>query len=246
MRMFIVRHGESLGNIHESAYADRQDHNVPETQWGYEQMVGAGKHIDQYYEDRPELAGRKLRVWHSPMLRTVQSTEGLLQGLSPDRIESVREDYLLREQDFGLFSDITSKEEQARLFPIESTKYERCREKQGKCYARPPGGENRLDVAQRTRIFKDTMMRDLERGQEDIVIVAHGVTNRALEMDFLHKGVKWFEDSPNPGNADITLIEGDRERGYTATRIYEGKTRPKTMPKDYKSAPYGESIVLGG
>lgn len=241
MRMFLIRHGESLGNIDEHAYAERQDHNVPLTEFGYEQAQAAGATLKAYYDERPELAGKKLRVWHSPFKRAVQTKDGILQGLGMDRVESMREDYLLREQDFGLFSDIFDRKEQEEKFPEESKKYTRSRELNGKFYARPPMGESRADVAQRTRLFKETLMRDVRAGHEDIVIVSHGVTTRALEMDFLHRGVQWFEDSPNPGNCDITLIEGDREHGYTATRIYQGKERTPSLPKRYKTAPYGES-----
>ena len=105
-------------------------------------------------------------------------------------------------------------------------------------------GESRMDVAIRTRLFKETMMRDVERGQEDVVVISHGVTNRALQMDFLHLGVEWFDKEPNPGNCDITLIEDDRDKGYTATKIYEGKTRPASLPKDYKTAAYVRGAAI--
>lgn len=242
MRIFLVRHGESLGNVDQRAYAERMDHNVPLTEFGYEQAVDAGKAIKKYYDSHPELAGKKARIWHSPFKRTVQTKDGLIKGLAAERVESVREDFLLREQDFGLFSDIFDRKEQEEKFPEESAKYNRCRELNGKFYARPPMGESRADVAQRTRLFKGTLMRDVEHGTQDVIIVAHGVTNRAFEMDFLHKDVEWFEKSPNPGNCDITLIEGDREKGYTATCIYKGKERPATLPANYKTTAYGEAI----
>jgi len=244
MRIFLVRHGESLGNVDEHAYAERQDHNVPLTEFGYEQAVGAGQAIKEYYDSHPDLVDKKIRLWHSPFKRTTQTKDGLLQGLGDERVGSVREDYLLREQDFGLFSDIFDRKEQEEKFPEESAKYTKCRDLNGKFYARPPMGESRADVAQRTRLFKETVMRDAKQGNEDIVIVAHGVTNRAFEMYFLHKGVEWFEKSPNPGNCDIILIEGDREKGYTATCIYKGKERPPMLPKNYKATPYGEAAQI--
>jgi len=244
MRIFLIRHGESLGNVDKTAYARLQDHNVPLTQWGYEQATEAGNAIKEYYDSKPELKDNKIRIWYSPFLRTTQTKGGLLQGLGSERVESVREDYLLREQDFGLFSDTPDREEQQKKFPDEYAKFSACMSKAGKFYARPPMGESRADVAQRTRVFKDTVMRDVKGGQEDMVIVAHGVTNRAFEMDFLHKGVQWFEDSPNPGNCDITLIEGDRDKGYTATCIYKGKERSPSLPSDYKTSAYESGLSL--
>lgn len=246
MRIFLVRHGESLGNVDENAYAERQDHNVPLTQWGFEQGLDAGKFIKDYYESRPELADKKIRMWYSPFVRTQQTKDAILQGMGEQhRVDSVRENYLLREQDFGLFSDIVDRKEQEEKFPEESKKYTTCRKLNGKFYARPPMGESRADVTMRVSKFKDTVMRDKNRGVEDVIIVAHGVTNRAFQMDFKHETVEWFEKSPNPGNCDIVLIEGDHDTGYTATKIYEGKSRPPSLPKDYKAAAYGEAVHLG-
>lgn len=240
MRMFLIRHGESLGNVDKRAYKERRDHNVPLTKWGHEQAVEAGRFLEEYYANQPELADRKIRVWHSPYVRTTQTKDGILQSLSDDRIESVCEDYLLREQEFGLFSEYPDREMQEKLFPEECARYYTDWEKKGKFYASPPEGESPADVAMRTRIFNGTLMRDMEQGQEDLIVVSHGVTTRTLEMNFLHKEVDWFEKSPNPGNCDIILIEGDRENGYTATRVFEGKLRPAHLPKDHKATPHGE------
>lgn len=239
MRIFLIRHGESLGNVDPSVYKKLDDHNVPLTEWGYEQAVEAEKFIRQYLESQEEIKDVKLRVWHSPFKRTKQTKNGFVQGLGP-HCETVREDYLLREQDFGLFSDIHDEEEQRKLYPVEFEKWDRMRNQtHGKVYARAPGGESRADVAQRVRIFEGTMMRDKDHGIDNVAIIAHGVTNRAFEMDFLHKGIGWLENEPNPGNCDIVLIEGDGKKGYTAKKIYEGKLRPSSMPADYKATAYG-------
>ena len=48
MRIFLVRHGESLGNINEQAYRQFGDHNVPLTQWGYQQALVAGRALADY------------------------------------------------------------------------------------------------------------------------------------------------------------------------------------------------------
>lgn len=220
MRIFLIRHGESLGNIDETAYARLGDHNVPLTALGHAQALAAGQFINGYYASRPELAGRKVRVWYSPFARTCQTQEGVVQGMGPDLVRDMREDYLLIEQNFGIFSHITDPAERATLYPREHAMYEMNRAAQGKFYAVPPLGESRLQVTMRTRLFKETLMRDLAKGIADVVIVAHGVTVRSFEMDFLHLGVKWFEDSPNPGNGDITLIESRPEGGYASSRVF--------------------------
>ena len=106
MRLFLVRHGESLGNLNEQAYRQFGDHNVPLTQWGHRQAVEAGRAIASYLKALPRADFGKLQIWYSPFLRTRQSKDALLTALPESFIGEIREDYLLREQDFGLFTEI--------------------------------------------------------------------------------------------------------------------------------------------
>lgn len=225
MRIFLVRHGESLGNLDERAYRQFGDHNVPLTQWGYRQAAEAGAVIAAYLAGTNEPGRRKPEIWYSPFLRTRQSKDALLEALPNKFIGDVREDYLLREQDFGLFTEIYDHAEQKQKFPDEFEKWARLRSNNGKFYARPPDGESRADVAQRMRLFLQTIMHEARHGHDTILIVGHGVTNRAFEMNFLQHPVDWFERSSNPGNADITLIEGTRETGYTSTLLHQANDR---------------------
>lgn len=225
MRIFLVRHGESLGNIDEQAYQQFGDHNVPLTEWGYRQVLEAGQAIAAYLKGLPGAELRKLSVWYSPFLRTRQSKDALLEVLPAELIGEIREDYLLREQDFGLFTEIYDHAEQKRKFPDEFEKWARLRNNSGKFYARPPDGESRADVAQRVRLFLQTIMHDAENGKNNVIIVGHGVTNRAFEMNFLHYPVDWFERSDNPGNADVTLIEGRHSEDYRSILLHKATDR---------------------
>ncbi|MGO7424618.1 phosphoglycerate mutase family protein, partial [Rhizobium ruizarguesonis] len=106
MRLFLVRHGESLGNINEQAYRQFGDHNVPLTQWGHRQALEAGGVIASCLKALPSAGFGKLQIWYSPFLRTRQSKDALLEALPESVVGDIREDYLLREQDFGLFTEI--------------------------------------------------------------------------------------------------------------------------------------------
>ncbi len=241
MRIFLVRHGESLGNIDDRAYRQFGDHNVPLTEWGYRQVLEAGQAICTYLKGLPSAELRKLSVWYSPFLRTRQSRDALLEVLPADLIGDVREDYLLREQDFGLFTEIYDHAEQKRKFPDEFEKWARLRNDNGKFYARPPDGESRADVAQRVRLFLQTVMHDAENGKNNVIIVGHGVTNRAFEMNFLHHPVEWFEQSNNPGNADVTLIEGRSSQGYRSMLLHKSVDRVKGQ--DELRDAYGSELT---
>ena len=223
MRIFLVRHGESLGNLDERAYGQFGDHNVPLTRWGHRQAIGAAEAIASHLKTLADVP--QLQIWYSPFLRTRQTKDALVSVLSPNLIGKVREDYLLREQDFGLFTEIYDHAERRQKFPDEFEKWARLRNNSGKFYARPPDGESRADVAQRLRLFLQTVIDDVSDGGNDIVIVGHGVTNRAFEMNFLRHAVDWFERSDNPGNSDVTLIEGTRLKGYSSILLHKATDR---------------------
>jgi 2,3-bisphosphoglycerate-dependent phosphoglycerate mutase len=243
MRIFLVRHGESLGNIDEKAYGQFGDHNVPLTQWGYRQVLDAGRTIAAYFEGAPRPGFQKLRIWYSPFLRTRQSKDALLETLPGRLVGEIREDYLLREQDFGLFTEIYDHAEQRQKFPEEFEKWARLRNNSGKFYARPPDGESRADVAQRVRLFLQTVMREASNGHDNVVIVGHGVTNRAVEMNVMHRSVDWFERSENPGNADVTLIESTRSEAYTSVQLHQAADRKEGEDDELREA-YGADVTM--
>ncbi len=241
MRIFLVRHGESLGNLDERAYGQFGDHNVPLTRWGHRQAIGAAEAIASHLETLAD--ARQLQIWYSPFLRTRQTKDALLEVLPADLIGKVREDYLLREQDFGLFTEIYDHAERKQKFPDEFDKWARLRNNSGKFYARPPDGESRADVAQRMRLFLQTSLHDIRDSDDTVIIVGHGVTNRAFEMNFLQQPVDWFERSYNPGNADVTLIEGSYTAGYASVLLHHAADRQAGEENDMREA-YGAQITL--
>jgi 2,3-bisphosphoglycerate-dependent phosphoglycerate mutase len=243
MRIFLVRHGESLGNLNEQAYGQFGDHNVPLTLWGHRQALAAGRAIASHLEGVPRAGFQKLRIWYSPFLRTRQSKDALLEALPAESVGHISEDYLLREQDFGLFTEIYDRAEQRQKFPDEFDKWARLRSNSGKFYARPPDGESRADVAQRVRLFLQTLMHDAGNGNDNIIIVGHGVTNRAFEMNFLQHPVEWFERSDNPGNSDVTLIEGTHAHGYTSTLLHQAADRSAAEANTLREA-YGAAVTM--
>ncbi|OBZ95943.1 phosphoglycerate mutase [Pararhizobium polonicum] len=242
MRIFLVRHGESLGNLDERAYRQFGDHNVPLTQWGQRQMTAAGHTIAAYLDALPRPEVRPVKVWYSPYLRTRQSKDALLDALPPGIVGAVREDYLLREQDFGLFTEIYDQAEQKQKFPDEFERWARLRNNSGKFYARPPDGESRADVAQRVRLFLQTVMQEPDSSEDTLVIVGHGVTNRAFEMNVLHHSVDWFERSNNPGNADVIVIEGTLLAGFTTTLLHQAADRQPGQESQLRDA-YGAEVT---
>jgi 2,3-bisphosphoglycerate-dependent phosphoglycerate mutase len=215
MRILLVRHGESLGNIDPTIHASVADHSVPLSERGADQAREAGRRIAAHYEAlfAPDDEHRHVRLWVSPYTRTRQTADAL-QEHAGKYITDRKEHILLCEQQFGLFDGIPNTELPER-YPSEYAYYEMLCRFGGKFWARLPQGESRFDVAKRIHQAFGTFHRDAEHhGVHDIIVICHGVTLRAFVMMWCHLSPEWFEAEPNPANAAIRLIDRGADRGY--------------------------------
>jgi 2,3-bisphosphoglycerate-dependent phosphoglycerate mutase len=215
MRLFLVRHGESLGNVDRSVHARMADHAIPLSEKGKEQARHAGGELARHFSERFGRvdAAPRLRLWTSPYARTRETADGLQLG-APGWLTDRREHVLLCEQQFGLFDGIPEEELPIR-FPNEQAHYAKQEQFHGRFWARMPLGESRFDVATRVHQAFGTFLRDRDRnGIENIVVVCHGVTLRAITMMWCHRTPEWFDAEPNPQNCAIRLIEDGDDRGY--------------------------------
>ncbi|MFI6516791.1 histidine phosphatase family protein [Spirillospora sp. NPDC050679] len=164
----LTRHGESTGNVayrashgrgaEESGIAER-DADVPLSERGREQAAALGRRLARLPEDeRPTL------VLASPFLRT-QDTAVIALGQLPYRLE-VHTDERLRDRDQGVLEGLTHVGVQRR-FPEEWERKQRI----GKFYYRPPGGESWTDLALRLRSLYRDVQADAPGGR--VLVVAH-------------------------------------------------------------------------
>lgn len=243
MRLLIVRHGESIANIHKDlgvkpGYEEMRDEIVPLTRWGYEQAVQTGRALRERYQHDPAYAGRSLRIIHSPYLRTRQTMQGILEGFGDAaKVESISMDARVREQEFGLFDCISDPAVAIAKWPEEYAAFRAAR-KVDKYNAKAPGGESRADVVERVKPFLQEVLAAEQEGV-DVLIVGHGLLNRALEMQLGGHDADWLRRSLNPKNCTVRALEGSPETGFAVETISEGKQRPEHLPKEYKTEPYG-------
>lgn len=101
-RIILIRHGESEGNVDESAYTRIPDSKICLTEKGWKQAVKCGKNIRQLIES-DQNDDWKVYFYVSPYKRTLQTLRGIGTAFERDRIAGVREEPRLREQDFGEF-----------------------------------------------------------------------------------------------------------------------------------------------
>ncbi len=220
MRILLVRHGESLGNVDPMIHATTADHAVPLSERGKQQARQAGARLAKHLEEQLQGDRPHIRLWVSPYQRTRQTADAVMETAGSwitDRVEHV----LLCEQQFGLFDGVPEAELPER-FPREFGYYDMQCRFGGKFWARMPQGESRFDVAKRIHQAFGTFHRDsLEHGIHDIIVICHGVTLRAFVMMWCHLSPEWFEAEPNPSNCAIRWIDGGADQGY----VFDGFAR---------------------
>jgi 2,3-bisphosphoglycerate-dependent phosphoglycerate mutase len=172
-RLWLVRHGQSQGNVARDAAdeagaheidIDMRDVDVPLSDLGLKQAEAAGRWFASLPRDeRPEI------ILASPYIRAKQTAEiickqGALTGGPARTIIDER----LREREFGIFDRLTTIGIRER-FPEEAAH----RRRLGKFYHRPPGGESWADVILRLRSMLNTI--NLQYCDKRIVVVCHQV-----------------------------------------------------------------------
>lgn len=217
MKIFLIRHGESILNTNENFRLKIPDHKVYLTERGKNQAAEAAKFLVNYLS-KNNIFLNNARMWVSPYTRTRQTAKIFNEYLNVE----YREDIRLIEQKFGVFDSVPY-EDWPQLAPVEFELYQRYCNYEGQYYAPIKLGESRHDVALRVKPFFGTIQRDFEKhGIDTLFIVSHGVTNRAFICEWMHHTPEWFEQEKNPANCSIRYIDDNRiDHGY----IFQGFDR---------------------
>jgi broad specificity phosphatase PhoE len=209
--LVIVRHGESQRNVGKQAAqaagrleygGDVRDMDVALTTCGVRQAEATGEFLSQKF--------RFDRVFVSPYLRTAQTAQLMMKHFKHTAESTIEE--RIREKEFGILDGLTKKGIHEK-YPDE----ERRRERDGKYYYRPPGGESYPDVALRVHSFIGTLVRECAR--QSVLLVCHSVIvlafrrllerltekellaiDRDPEQDVCNCSVTWYEFDPRAGN----------------------------------------------
>lgn len=172
-RLWIVRHGESAGNVaRDQAHAagrarieiEDRDVDVALSGLGEAQSLALGG----WFSAMPPTA-RPDVVLASPYARARATARliGEAHGFAPDAVQPTA-DERLREREFGILDRLTSAGIR-ELHPDQAA----FRQQLGKFYHRPPGGESWADVILRLRSALDTI--SLHYAGRRVLIVGHQV-----------------------------------------------------------------------
>ncbi len=224
MRIFLIRHGESMQNTGENFDIKLPDHKVYLTEEGKKQADSAGKFLKDFVLEK-DIDISNATLWVSPFTRTRQTAQIINSYLN---IKDVKEDITLIEQRYGLFSD-NPIEECRKRFPEQFELYDRYYQNDGKFYAKLPQGESPFDVALRMKQFIETIFRDLNEGKDTLFIVSHGTTIRAFLLNWFHYSPEWFNAEPNMKNCAIRYIEKNNGISTDNNYIYDGDKVKKLL-----------------
>mmetsp|Transcript_31522 Transcript_31522/g.61718 ORF Transcript_31522/g.61718 Transcript_31522/m.61718 type:complete len:399 (-) Transcript_31522:167-1363(-) len=221
-RIWLIRHGESLGNVNPSVYKQMPDHKIPLTERGLDMARTAGDELaatfSSTFEDPSQMG--HCRMWVSPFQRTRQTAKAILESPAGEWVSDVKESPFLVEQDWGLFEG-TGIDDASEHYPDEWKRLQKLRDHQGKFWARMPMGESCFDVCTRVSNFFSTTARDRSPkwfkgrpGIDNIIVVSHGVTIRSFIMMWCNFSPEWFEVNVNPPNCSVLHIEDSVLKGY--------------------------------
>ena len=234
-RLWIVRHGESAGNVaRDAAQAARlpridighRDVDVPLSDLGATQSDALGR----WFAAMPANA-RPDVLLVSPYLRARQTAERIIGagGLAPDA-SSPTADERLREKEFGILDRLTR-------YGIEEEHPQQAelRKIMGKFYHRPPGGESWCDVILRLRSALDTI--SLHHGGRRVLVVGHQVVVLCMrylleEMD--EDGILAVDRQGDVANCAVT------EYAYDPQEKPDGMTLHRfnfTAPMEQEGTP---------
>lgn len=210
MKIFLIRHGESVNNTGQNYEKRIPDHLVELTSNGIKQAKRGGIWLKEYC-DKNGIDISNARIWRSPYLRTRQTSDEFNDSLG---IDDVREDITLVEQQFGLF-DAVPEHEWEKNFPCEYAECQRQWQNSGKFYVRLPLGESPFDVAIRVHQFMGTIQRDTAKYKnKTLFIFTHGTTLRCFLMRWFHYSPEWYQNEKNPKNCWIRFIDESEDKGY--------------------------------
>lgn len=208
--IWLIRHGESIGNIarrkaeENNAKVIASPHREPDVELsptGIEQAEKLGRWFSSEGL-KPSI------IYTSPYKRAQETARIMLETSGIDQGKYVfKYDERLRERELGVFDCLT------KFGAVE--KYpELCeqRERWGKFYFRPPGGESWADVIIRLRSFIETDLSRLER--ENVVILTHEVVVRCFRYileAMSEKQILEIDGASDVKNGGITSYEKDND-----------------------------------
>ena len=189
-----------MQNTYENYKIKLPDHKVYLTEKGKEQAHDIGIILNEYFEEN-NLNKDSSIMFNSPYLRTRETSDIINEILAiPER----REDYLLIEHQYGLFSD-NYPSDNKKMYPDFFNYSTLFYKNEGNFYVKYPMGESPMDVAIRTRMFLE-YLKNYYYDYENILLVSHGTTLKTVEMNLFNYSPEWYSKSKHMKNCEAKVV----------------------------------------
>ena len=193
MKIFLVRHGQSMGNINQQEYFDKLDCHIELTQRGFAQAKDAAQTIVKL-----DFLGDLEKEYHlfCSTYKRAQDTKDVIQkelAIMGKFHVCDKQSVLLREREWGDLRDIL----RANAHTDDHWNF----------YYRPLRGESFADCFQRAAIFDLWMETQIAQPQLPSVIVAHGEFIKCYLMYKLRWTLDEFDKWKNPKNCEVYLLD---------------------------------------
>ncbi len=231
MQLWLVRHGESAGNVALRRAMSQgarhietggRDMDVPLSPLGERQAQAVGA----WFKDHAETPNAILA---SPYVRARRTAELLVKAAGWNL--PIIQDERLREKEFGIIDALTSAGVLAK-YPEQAA----FRKSLGKFYHRPPGGESWCDVILRLRSIADSLR--LEYSGQRVLILCHTVVVlcfRYLLEKLTEEEILRIDSEYNIANCSVT--------SYLRASITNGKWTPELFNFTAPVLEGGEAVT---
>ena len=231
IRILLVRHGESEGNVDIRKYIEKGDSKVGLTEKGWRQAAGTGVFLKEFYERHGVIDWPILFL--SPYQRTRETLSGILHGMDgalPGE-PKLYEDWRLSEKFFGAASLFELPHPDMDPKVIETLKaLNRMVYANDPLSTRTAFGESTKDTRAMVKSLIDgTLRRDIDRGENEFLFVAHGAVIQAFIMNWMHLRIEDKSKIGNicglkgtPHNGDVIEISGT-SGNWRVRKIWDGE-----------------------
>lgn len=211
MKLFLVRHGQSEGNVNPRLYFETPDSDIALTDKGKADAVDAADsiyslvHYPHTQKEYPSIERECFNLYHSTYKRATQTANILYDRLNNNEgysVDNVFPSPLCREREWGGLRDILQQRQKT--------------EQHFNFYYTPSDGESFADCYQRAAVFHQHLL--LSSNYENNIVVAHGEFNKCYLMYLLNWDVNEFNKCANQKNGEVWLIQDGRLSVHTPLR----------------------------
>jgi broad specificity phosphatase PhoE len=217
-KIIVMRHAESQEDVDKTVYAHTADLDIALSPRGEKQSVDISHSLSNI------LGKGRVHFYISPGLR-LRQTYSLVSSHFPENVHhSFSVETLILKQYWG---DVTVENRRE----IEIARY-----REGVLVYRFPNGESGLQLADRFRLFANTLRSEFTKSDfpENIVILTHGFEMRVFLMIWFGWSAEYFESLANPKNCEMVTLRLKPDGSYSMDRemrVYDPASNPKHVAR---------------